>query len=1029
MPEGTKGTASFSWLRRCLALLVWFSALGLFCPVSASASHKKNLLILNSYHHGFKWTDDETQGVVEALGGKQRDLGIYIDYMGSKWSNRPQYLELLCKTYREKFSSIRFDAIVATDDDAFDLLRNHRDEIFGQVPVVFCGVNWLDLKRLQGTPQFTGVNEDADIPANIDLMLSLHPNVKHIYVVTDRTTTGRTVGDRFLQLEPLYRERVELHLLDGLSMPTLLATVAALSDDSLVLLTLFQKDSEGTFFEYSESTALLSQRSKVPVYGLWDFNLGYGIVGGKLTSGKAQGEAAGAMARRILAGELPATIPVLMESPNRYLFDYRQLRRFNIPLARLPRGSVVINRPYSFYTEHKKEFIFTGLFIIALMVTIVLLLVSIRKAKRAETELKKTEKQLADIIDFLPLATFAIDTNGRVVAWNRAIEKMTGVQASQMLGKGNYEYALPFYEERRPLLIDIALLPDGQKGKVLSERYQSSAQEGYLLSDEIYINLNGQPRYMLGWAHPFFDTKEKVIGAIEIITDITDKKLADELRFAKHLAETANRAKSLFLANMSHEIRTPLNAILGFSQILGHDRSLSQQQREKIETINRSGEYLLELINDILEISKIEVGRVVLKEADFDLRALLGDLELMFRMKTQSKMLKLTVSIGAEVPRYVNGDEGKLRQVYVNLLGNAVKFTRHGSVSLEVHASQDEDGLLRLHSVVSDTGVGIAAEEIEKLFQFFQQTSSGIRSGGGTGLGLAISNQHVLMMGGTITVESEVNKGSRFVFEVALKPGSEAALARQPDRGVIGLQNGVGRNRILIVDDRKENRDMLADMLGEVGFETSEACNGEEAVAAFAASPPDLVLMDMWMPVLDGYQATARIRALPEGKVTPIIAVTASALEDEREKVMASGMDGFLSKPFREAELFRIIGSALGINYLYDESPGGITSPGPAIDDMDPGAIAALPPELIEALRSAVTAGDLDAMLEHIDEIEARDMKTAAILREMASHYQYELMLQVLAPASCHDGTAPKGATVPEDGSGETRRGPGGGVE
>lgn len=621
----------------------------------------------------------------------------------------------------------------------------------------------------------------------------------------------------------------------------------------------------------------------------------------------------------------------------------------------------------------------------------------ITEIKYAVDALRESERRLADIIKFLPVATFVIDRKGRVVAWNKATEKMTGFLAEDIIGKDNYEYALPFYGERRPTLIDLVLFSPEEQEEWLRDKYVSVARDGDLLMADTTVSLKGEARMLSGWAHPFYNAEGDVDGAIENISDITDKKQAEALKFAKNVAETANLAKSVFLANMSHEIRTPLNAILGFSQILVNDLSLSQQQCEQLNIINRSGEYLLNLINDILEISKIEAGRMALNPTNFDLRGMIRDLVLMFKAKAEGKRLVLDAEIAPEVPVYVRGDESKLRQIYVNILGNAVKFTREGAVSLRVSCWQDPDGGLRLVSEIQDTGVGIAPEEQGRLFQYFEQTTSGIRSGGGTGLGLAISKQYVVMMGGDITVESEVNRGSRFCFEVDLEVGDEKGVDKQRKLKVISICSGGERNRVLIVDDKEENRKVLKYMLQRVGFVTEEAFDGVSAVEKVVEWHPDLVLMDMRMPVMDGYEATRRVRTLEYGEKTPIVAVTASALDDDRKAVLAAGVDAFIGKPFREHELFHAIGSILNIKFTYADDETGKGQGVEPVSAPLPEAIAALPSELLAGLRQAVATADLDAMLELIAEIEIHDPKTSASLKGMALRYEYETLVHALS--------------------------------
>lgn len=377
-----------------LFILFLFLSSILYLPPPAHAVQKNNVLILNSYHQGYKWTDDETQGILSGLAPLRGNLNFYIEYMGTKWMTGTQYFEQLRDTYRRKFQKVRFDVILATDNDAFDFLRFYRDDVFGKVPVVFCGVNWFRDEDLRGYALFTGVNEDADIPATLDIMLKLHPRTKRIYFVIDSTTTGRIVHEKVLEIFPQYRDRVAFNFLENMEMEKILDTVANATDDSLVLLTVFQQDKSGVFFEFSDSTNLISQASKVPVYGIWDFNLGFGIVGGMLTSGHAQGSSAGALALRILKGESPDTIPVIKKSPNKYMFDYRQMERFGISRSDLPEGSTVINEPASFY-QVNKGLVWGGIAGMAGLTGVVfILLVNIQRRKRAEESLRRARDGL-----------------------------------------------------------------------------------------------------------------------------------------------------------------------------------------------------------------------------------------------------------------------------------------------------------------------------------------------------------------------------------------------------------------------------------------------------------------------------------------------------------------------------------------------------------------------------------------------------------------------------------------------------------
>ncbi|KAF0179925.1 MAG: putative PAS/PAC sensor protein [Nitrospirae bacterium] len=309
----------------------------------ASAAEQKNVLVLNAYHDGYQWTNDITKGIMSVIDASK--VKVYIDYLDTKRNPGETYQRGLDDFYKTKFKGVNFDAIVVSDDDALGFLRRNRDKMFPNVPVIFTGINWFTPEKLGGQKGITGVNEDADVQATLDLMISLHPGAKKIYVVNDTTTTGKVVREKFNQIMPKYQGKVEFLWLEDIEMSKILETVSSLTADSLVLITVFQKDKAGNFFEFSESTKMVSDASKVPMYGLWDFNLQHGIVGGMLTSGFYQGKAAGDMLNRVLRGTSPDAIPVLMESPNKYMFDYVQMARFKIDRAKLPPGSIVMNQP------------------------------------------------------------------------------------------------------------------------------------------------------------------------------------------------------------------------------------------------------------------------------------------------------------------------------------------------------------------------------------------------------------------------------------------------------------------------------------------------------------------------------------------------------------------------------------------------------------------------------------------------------------------------------------------------------------
>ena len=513
--------------------------------------------------------------------------------------------------------------------------------------------------------------------------------------------------------------------------------------------------------------------------------------------------------------------------------------------------------------------------------------------------------------------------------------------------------------------------------------------------------------------------KNKALKAIVLnARDVTQRrKTQQELQQAKEAAEAANIAKSTFLANMSHEFRTPLNAILGFTQLMTRNHAFPSEYYEYLEIIQHNGEHLLALINDVLDMSKIEAGRITLHEEDVDLARLLNELEQMFQLRASEKNLALLFDLAPDIPRYIRADQVKLRQVLINLLHNAIKFTTEGRVELNIRNEElrmndealgvkqrESSGIhpsssFLLHFSITDTGPGMTSEDIESLFEAFVQTKTGQTTHEGTGLGLSISQKFVQMMGGEMTVESKIGLGTTFSFDIQVKRADDQAGQPHKTRPrAIALKPGQPQFRILVVDDKWESRRLLVQFLGPIGFALEEASNGQEAIQIWEEWHPHLIWMDMRMPVMDGYEATRQIKATTEGQATAIIALTASNFEEERNLILSTGCDDFLRKPFREHEIFELMQKHLGVEYIYEEISSDRSSRSRQfyVSPAFLSALASLPADVLTRLEHAAITTNIHELFTLIHQIRSQHTECADTLQNLTHNFAYATILTAL---------------------------------
>ncbi|WP_413167608.1 AAA family ATPase [Capilliphycus salinus ALCB114379] len=626
------------------------------------------------------------------------------------------------------------------------------------------------------------------------------------------------------------------------------------------------------------------------------------------------------------------------------------------------------------------------------------------------SEVKERENRLNQFIDAMPIGVIVHDNTGQITYTNQTARELSRIYTIPKASSDQLAEIYQLYQAGTNELYPTENLPivrslRGETVKIEDMEFHGGDQ---ILSLEVSST-------------PIVDERGKINYAIAAFQDITERKKAEKLladynrtleqqvaertqelqreilerKRAEEAAKAANQAKSTFLANMSHELRTPLNAILGFSQLMNRSSSLSEQSQEYLGIISRNGEHLLTLINQVLDLSKLEAGRATLNETNFDFHRLLNDLEDIFQFSAENKGLQLLIEQSPDVPRYIQTDETKLRQVLINLVSNAIKFTSVGGVSVRVKANKSSS---QIFFEIEDTGEGIAEDELESLFEAFIQTKTGKNSKEGTGLGLTIARNFIELMGGKIGVISQVGSGTLFKFDIQANFVDFAdSEQEQPSRRAIGIAPNQPRYRILIVDDRWDNRQLLLKLLSGFDFELLEASNGSEAVRMWEDYLPHLIFMDMRMPVMDGYEAAKQIKNRINGQATAIIAVTASSFEEEKAVVLSCGCDDFVRKPFREENILNILHKYLGVEFIFEEVNQASVNNNQEVNVLTKSALSVLPFEFLINLEQAIKNLDLEQMQTVIDEIRETEQSLAKAIEVSVKNFQYEKLLDLIS--------------------------------
>lgn len=870
-------------------------------PPVKKSTHAR-VLVLHSYHHGFTWSDNISDGIRKAFAGQKDIIELCFEFMDTRRIHTEEYFQELSHFYRLKYADRQIDVIIASDDHALNFILRLGKSVFSDVPVVFCSASGFEPSMRKGI-ELTGLKESIDIKATLDIALQLHPGTKRVAVITDITRTGTALEKKARQVFEPYKS-LEFLYLDNLTRAELEGRVADLDKSDIVFLFIFTRDKDGRVLSHEQNLIQLAPHCKVPIYAVWEFYLGFGIVGGKLTNGFEEGLLVGKMALRILNGEKASQIPIGL-SPTKYMFDYKQLERFDISTDKLPPGTVVINKPFSFY-ENYKALIWNVLVIFILLIGLVIFLyLNIRQRRRIEEALRESEERLQLVLRGAELGLWD---------WNVQTEEVTfNERWAEMLG-----YTL---DEIRPHIstweniVHPDDMPDVQK--VLNDHLEGKTE--FYETEHRLRAKNNQWIWILDKGKVVKrDSSGKPVRATGTHLDITQRKKAEEERnVLEAQIQHAQKLESLGIlaGGIAHDFNNLLMGVLGNASLALHKMTPSSPERKNVQEIERAANRAADLCRQMLAYSG--KGRFVIQKVDLSHVVK----EITHLLETSiSKKASLRYHFAETLPA-IEADSSQISQIIMNLITNASDALegQPGVINVNTgvkHFPKEyfKTTLLDYHMVagkyvfleVSDNGCGMDEATVAKIFDPFFSTKF-------TGRGLGLSAVLGIVRGhkGTIKVESTVGDGTTVRV---LLPACECPAV--VPAGTAGDHEETDKWRtsgtILLVDDDETVQRAASSMLLLIGFTVVTAANGIEAIEIFKEHADEIrcVLLDLTMPEMDGEECFKEIQ-----KIKPDAVVILSSGYNEQEatkKFSAKGLAAFIQKPYSLDSLINTFRRVLG---------------------------------------------------------------------------------------------------------------------
>nr|WP_321451866.1 ATP-binding protein [uncultured Carboxylicivirga sp.] len=732
--------------------LISFFFLLLFQIQSLLGNEMKEIVVLSSYHIGFKWSSDIDNSIINYF-KHDESVRLYHEFMDSKRFNNDEYFEALRLTYQNKYTNYKIDGVICSDNKAFDFFIQNGSSIWGDVPAVFCGVNDIEENAyLLDSTKHAVVLEKIDIKGTIDIITELQPDIKEIITISDQTLSGKIFTEQFIKAIQPYSNRISYQLLDATDPLLLKKKLQTINKhhSAIYLLSLYT-NRNGIANEMIKESNYFFGKLNVPVYSNWDFLINNCIVGGKILKASEQGLSAAKLMDQFLHNK---KTPLYTTPYQHNIFDYQQIKKFHFSIPESISNYQLINKPRTFLSEFKHELFFILIILVTLIIVITILVSDMIKRKKIELDLVKSEKRLELAVDGAREGLWDIDYKTNESYFNDRFALLLGFdnieEMNLNIGSANW---MSFIHPE-----DISFLEGAfdQHKSNHTNNFRCEVRLKTKQGEYFWFSILGKITEMSN------NKPSRITGIIQNINQ--QKNFEQELRYAKEKAEESDRLKSSFLANMSHEIRTPMNAILGFTDLILESNLPEKEQHEYLSLVKKSGENLLTLINDIIDISKIESGQMKMNIQVTNLNSLLKDIQSVGNslIKSLNKTIQFhIVNKDIDTPFNIRTDRLRLYQILLNLISNAIKFTDSGHIRIRYYAV-DKD---TLEISVKDTGPGISNTDQKIIFERFRQIDeSTIKKHGGTGLGLSITKSLTELMDGTIKVNAEVDKGTEFII-------------------------------------------------------------------------------------------------------------------------------------------------------------------------------------------------------------------------------------------------------------------------